>query len=69
MPPYLDLRELKVMFLHLDEAQDRMGSQSKPEMVAVVNKLKGVMQNPHWPVSIILTTSKSTERNRNGFYT
>jgi len=49
------LRELKVMFLHLDEAQDLMGSQSKPEMVAVVNTLKGVMQNPHWPVSIVLS--------------
>ncbi|UWQ14143.1 TniB family NTP-binding protein [Aliiroseovarius sp. M344] len=49
------LRELKVIFLHLDEAQDLMGSQSEREMLAVVNTLKSVMQNRHWPVSIILS--------------
>lgn len=49
------LRELQVMFLHLDEAQDLMGSQSEREMLAVVNTLKSVMQNRHWPVSIILS--------------
>lgn len=49
------LRELQVMFLHLDEAQDLMGSQSEREMLAVVNTLKSVMQNRHWPVSIVLS--------------
>ncbi|WP_170167115.1 TniB family NTP-binding protein [Paracoccus methylarcula] len=49
------LRELQVMFLHLDEAQDLMGSQSEREMLAVVNTLKSVMQNKHWPVSIVLS--------------
>lgn len=49
------LRELQVMFLHLDEAQDLMGSQSEREMLAVVNTLKSVMQNRRWPVSIILS--------------
>jgi type II secretory pathway predicted ATPase ExeA len=49
------LRELQIMFLHLDEAQDLMGSQSEREMLAVVNTLKSVMQNRHWPVSIVLS--------------
>jgi hypothetical protein len=49
------LQELQVMFLHLDEAQDLMGSQSDREMVSVVNTLKSVMQNPKWPVSLVLS--------------
>src|SRR5699024_5479468 len=49
------LRELQIMFLHLDEAQDLMGSQSEREMLAVVNTLKSVMQNRYWPVSIVLS--------------
>ncbi|MCE8418865.1 TniB family NTP-binding protein [Rhodovulum sulfidophilum] len=49
------LRELQIMFLHLDEAQDLMGSQSEREMLAVVNALKSVMQNRYWPVSIVLS--------------
>lgn len=49
------LRARQTLFLHLDEAQDLASHQTAKEMQSVVNTLKSLMQNPTWPVGLILT--------------
>lgn len=49
------LRERQVKFLHLDEAQDLAINQSDKEKIDVVNTLKSLMQEPSWPVGLILS--------------
>lgn len=49
----LQLRQTLV--LHFDEAQDFYINQNAREMQAMINTLKALMQNPDWPVSIVLS--------------
>ena len=57
------LRARRTLVLILDEAQDLMRDQSARERQAVVNTLKSLMQNPAWPVSLVLA---GIPRLRNG---
>ncbi|MFT3810152.1 MAG: TniB family NTP-binding protein [Micropepsaceae bacterium] len=50
-----NLRLRQTLVLHFDEAQDFYVNQNAREMQSMVNTLKALMQNPEWPVSIILT--------------
>lgn len=49
------LKERKVLFLHLDEAQDIARHQTPKEMQSVINTLKSLMQSRSWPVGLILS--------------
>lgn len=49
------LHQRRVLFLHLDEAQDLHINQNRSEKQAVVNTLKSLMQNPVWPTGLILS--------------
>lgn len=49
------LCQRRVLFLHLDEAQDLHINQNRPERQAVVNTLKSLMQNSEWPTGLILS--------------
>lgn len=49
------LRDRKTLFLHLDEAQHLSSHETKGEMQSVINTLKSLMQNPQWPVGLILS--------------
>lgn len=49
------LAERRTLFLHYDEAQDLAAHQTPKELTSVVNTLKSIMQNPVWPVGLILT--------------
>lgn len=45
----------RTLFLHYDEAQDLAAHQTPKELTSVVNTLKSLMQQPIWPVGLILT--------------
>lgn len=49
------LKEQRVLFLYLDEAQDLLKSGTPKETQSVVNMLKTIMQEPDWPVNLILS--------------
>lgn len=49
------LRERRTLFLHLDEAQDLAARGTERERHSVVNLLKSLMQDPEWPVGLILS--------------
>lgn len=49
------LHQRRILFLHLDEAQDLHINQNKSEQQAVVNTLKSLMQNADWPTGLILS--------------
>ena len=49
------LKARKILFLHLDEAQDLNAKGTKAETTAVVNTLKSQMNDPSWPVMVILS--------------
>jgi len=49
------LKELKVLFLFIDETQHIVKSGTPKEMQAVVNTLKTIMQTRDWPVNLILS--------------
>lgn len=49
------LKERRVLFLHLDEAQDLYAKGTQREMQSVVNMLKSLMQDNEWPVGIVLS--------------
>jgi GTPase SAR1 family protein len=49
------LREPQTLFLHLDEAQDLAARGTERERQSVVNLLKSLMQDPDWPVCLILS--------------
>lgn len=49
------LQARRVLFIHLDEAQDLFVRRGGNEMQAVINTLKSVMQNSSWPVGVILS--------------
>lgn len=49
------LRERRVLFLHLDEAQDIARHQTPKEMQAVINTLKTLMEHRDWQVGLILS--------------
>lgn len=49
------LRERQTLFLHYDEAQDLSLHQTPKELTSIVNTLKSLLQNPDWPVGLILS--------------
>jgi len=49
------LRDRKTLFLHLDEAQHLSSHETQREIQSVINTLKSLMQNPQWPVGLILS--------------
>ncbi|WP_128254752.1 TniB family NTP-binding protein [Falsirhodobacter deserti] len=55
------LRERKVLFVHLDEAQDLASRGTKHELRAVAAMLKTLMTDADWPVSIILSGTTELE--------
>lgn len=59
------LQERRVLFLHLDEAQDIAGHQTEREKQAVINTLKTLMQHRHWPVGLILSGMPSLQETLN----
>ncbi|PRY74510.1 TniB protein [Yoonia maritima] len=55
------LRERKVLFLHLDEAQDLSSRGTRNEMTSVASMLKTLMTDEDWPVGIILSGTTELE--------
>lgn len=55
------LRERKVIFVHLDEAQDLASRGTKHELNAVSAMLKTLMTDADWPVSIVLSGTTELE--------
>lgn len=55
------LRERKVLFLHLDEAQDLSSRGTRNEMTSVASMLKTLMTDEDWPVGIILSGTNELE--------
>lgn len=49
------LSENKVLFLHLDEAQDLKRSGRQNELAEIVNTLKSISQDTEWPVGFLLS--------------
>lgn len=49
------LRDRKTLFLHLDEAQHLSSHETQREIQSVIDTLKSLMQNPQWPVGLILS--------------
>ena len=52
---HTNLRLRQTLVLHFDEAQDFSVNQNAREMQAMINTLKALMQNPTWPISIVLS--------------
>ena len=55
------LRERKVLFLHLDEAQDLSARGTRHELDAVASMLKTLMTDADWPVGILLSGTEELE--------
>lgn len=56
------LRQRRVLFLHLDEAQDLNSRGTVGELTAVASMLKTLMTDPDWPVGILLSGTEELER-------
>lgn len=56
------LRQRRVLFLHLDEAQDLSSRGTTSELNAVASMLKTLMTDPDWPVGILLSGTEELER-------
>lgn len=56
------LRSRQTAFLHLDEAQDISIHQTPKEVQALLNTLKSLMQNPSWPIGVILSGMPSLKK-------
>lgn len=56
------LRQRRVLFLHLDEAQDLSSRGTVGELTAVASMLKTLMTDPDWPVGIMLSGTEELER-------
>lgn len=55
------LKERRVLFVHLDEAQDLASRGTKHELDSVTSMLKTLMTDPEWPVGIILSGTNELE--------
>ena len=55
------LKERKVLFVHLDEAQDLASRGTRHELNAVASMLKTLMTDPDWPIGIILSGTPELE--------
>lgn len=55
------LKERKVLFVHLDEAQDLASRGTRHELNSVASMLKTLMTDPEWPVGIILSGTPELE--------
>lgn len=49
------LKERQTLFLHLDEAQDFTTNRASNDQQSLINTIKSLMQNPEWPVGVILS--------------
>jgi hypothetical protein len=58
----VQLKLRRTLFLHLDEAQDLARYQTDKERQSVVNTLKSLMENSHWPTGVILTGMPDLKR-------
>lgn len=56
------LKHRRVMFLHLDEAQDLSSRGTKAELNAVTLMLKTLMTDQEWPVGLLLSGTEELER-------
>ena len=56
------LRENRVLFLHLDEAQDLKSRSTVNEISNVVNTLKSISQDPEWPVGLLLSGTEGLQQ-------
>lgn len=54
------LHRRKTMFVHLDEVQDLFTNGNPLALAAVLNTLKSLMNNPDWPVGLILSGMPKT---------
>lgn len=55
------LRARKILFLHLDEAQDLSSRGTAKELNAVASMLKTLMTDEQWPVGILLSGTEELE--------
>ncbi|MDF2143281.1 TniB family NTP-binding protein [Paenirhodobacter sp. CAU 1674] len=55
------LRERRVLFVHLDEAQDLACRGTRHELNAVASMLKTLMTDGEWPVGLILSGTEDLE--------
>lgn len=55
------LKERKILFVHLDEAQDLASRGTRHELNSVASMLKTLMTDPEWPVGIILSGTPELE--------
>ncbi|MEO9825326.1 MAG: ATP-binding protein [Paracoccaceae bacterium] len=50
-----NLRDRQTLFVHFDEAQHLCEKQTPREIQSVISTLKSLLQNPGWPVGLILS--------------
>ncbi len=62
---HYQLKELKIILLHFDEAQDIWGNANKPQRIAVINTLKSLSQNKEWPVILVLSGTEELKEMLN----
>ncbi|MCF6433859.1 ATP-binding protein, partial [Leisingera sp. MMG026] len=55
------LRERKVLFVHLDEAQDLASRGTRHELNSVASMMKTLMTDEEWPVGILLSGTTELE--------
>ncbi|MGZ3215101.1 ATP-binding protein [Paracoccus sp. T5] len=55
------LKERKILFVHLDEAQHLASRGTRHELNSVASMLKTLMTDPEWPVGIILSGTQELE--------
>ena len=55
------LRDRKVIFLHLDEAQDLGSRGTHSELTSVTSMMKSLMNDTIWPVGLIVSGTESLE--------
>ena len=55
------VREQKVVFIHLDEAQHLAGRRGQKELVAMISELKTMMSDSDWPVGILMSGTVELE--------
>ncbi|MBY5971424.1 ATP-binding protein [Ferrimonas balearica] len=55
------VREQKVVFIHLDEAQHLAGRRGQKELIDMISELKTMMSDSDWPVGILMSGTVELE--------
>ncbi|ETX11999.1 hypothetical protein OCH239_18690 [Roseivivax halodurans JCM 10272] len=55
------VREQKVVFIHLDEAQHLAEHRNEKELIATISELKTMMSDSDWPVGILMSGTVQLE--------